>query len=291
MPAAERSPEPPLTTRFRLGREISEEQRLFLARHGFLVFEGVAQPAEVERILEELAAIERRFIAERRQEVYGIPLFTGVDEGGAPFIQRFPFTSCFSDYVREFVRDERFAPIRALVGERTRVGDQEKDGVVVNRYINLPGSVYPKLGWHTDGLRDLFYLRMPKQMLNVGLHFDRVRAVDGGLRLIPGTHTQGFLSMCFRKPYFVSHRPDPEEIVVETEPGDLTVHDGRLWHRVQASPYVGSRSLRRTMYVPYLTDDYQPKSESSRTPLYHRLGSLLRAARLRQRTRETPARG
>jgi hypothetical protein len=25
------------------------------------------------------------------------------------------------------------------------------------------------------------------------------------------------------------------------------------------------------MYVPYLTDEYQPKSEASKTPLYHYL--------------------
>jgi ectoine hydroxylase-related dioxygenase (phytanoyl-CoA dioxygenase family) len=200
---------------------------------------------------------------------------------GQPFIQRFPFTSCFSDYIREFVRDERFAPVRALIGAETRVGDREKDGVVLNRYVNVPGSVHAKLGWHTDGLRDLFYLRMPKQMLNVGLHFDRVKKEDGGLRLLPGTHRQGFLSMCFKKPYFVSHGADPAEHAVETEPGDLTVHDGRLWHRVQASPHTGERSIRRSMYVPYLTDAYQPKSEESRTPLYHRLGSFLRRARSR----------
>jgi len=73
-----------------------------------------------------------------------------------------------------------------------------------------------------------------------------------------------------------------EEHAVETEPGDLTVHDGRLWHRVQSSPHVGERSMRRSMYVPYLTDAYQPKSEQSRTPLYHRLGALIRRARARR---------
>jgi hypothetical protein len=86
--------------------------------------------------------------------------------------------------------------------------------------------------------------------------------------------------MCFAKPYFVSHRPDPHEIAVETEPGDLTVHDGRLWHRVEASPHTGPRSLRRSMYVPYLTDAYQPKSDASRTPLYHYLGRAARAVKL-----------
>jgi ectoine hydroxylase-related dioxygenase (phytanoyl-CoA dioxygenase family) len=82
--------------------------------------------------------------------------------------------------------------------------------------------------------------------------------------------------MCFRKPYFVSHRPDPDEFVVETQPGDLTVHDGRLWHRVARSQRTGPASLRRSMYVPYLTGPYEPKNERSRTPAYHHLGCFQR---------------
>jgi Phytanoyl-CoA dioxygenase (PhyH) len=282
--SAAQARELPLTTRFRLGDAITPVQAAFLDLHGFLVFESVARPDEVRAILEEVERIERQWLAEERKDVFGIPLFVGRGIEGQPMIQRLPFTSCFSDTIRAFVRDERFRPVRGLVGENTRVGDHEKDGVVVNRYVNVPGSVYPRLGWHTDGLRDLFYLRMPKQMLNVGLHFDRIRKSDGGLRLIPGTHKQGFWSMCARKPYFVSHRPDPLEVAVETEPGDLTVHDGRLWHRVEASPFIGARSLRRSMYVPYLTDVYQPKDDRSRTPLYHHLGRALRAVKRFGRT-------
>jgi hypothetical protein len=85
--------------------------------------------------------------------------------------------------------------------------------------------------------------------------------------------------MCFKKPYFIYHRPDPKELVVETEPGDLTVHDGRLWHRVAPSPYTGLPSLRRSMYVPYLTGPYEPKKDTSATPAYHHLGRFLRYLR------------
>jgi len=266
----------PLDTRFTLGAEITPVQHAFLERHGFLVFSQVATQEELDRMDAEVRAIQDRWLAERRKRVYGIPLFVGKDTDGQPFIQRFAFTSMFSDEIKRFVRDERFMPVRGLIGANTRVGDEEKDGVVFNRNLNVPGSAYPRLGWHTDGLRSLFYLRIPGPMLNVGLHFDRVTKGEGGLRLIPGSHTQGFLSMCFKKPYFVYHRPDPREVAVETQPGDLTVHDGRLWHRVQASPHTGWRSLRRTMYVPYLTDSYDPKSEQSKTPLYHHLGRALR---------------
>ncbi len=261
----------PLNTRFTLGPQITEQQHQFLDEHGFLLFAAVATTDEVEAILAEVKDIEKRWLSDKRKKVTGIPITTGTGIDGGPFIQRLAFTSIFSPMIAKFVRDSRFAPIRGLIGENTRVGDNEKDGVVINRYINVPGTAYSRSGWHTDGLRDLFYGKMPTQMLNVGLHFDRIRACDGGLRLIPGTHRQGFWSMLTRKPYFISHKPDPQEIVIETEPGDLTVHDGRLWHRVEASPHVGQRSLRRSMFVPYLTDEYKPKSEQSPTPAYHHL--------------------
>lgn len=269
----------PLTTRFELGEEITAEQHAFLDEHGFLVFNQVATAEEVSAILAEVDRIEAEWLAEGRRKVNGIPVVIGKGPEGEPMIQRLAFSSCFSQVIHDFVRDPRLAPIRKLIGDDTRVGDREKDGVVVNRYVNARGSLRGRLGWHTDGLRDLFYLRMPKQMLNVGLHFDRITAADGGLRVIPGTHRQGFWDMLARKPYFVSHDDDPDELVIETFPGDLTVHDGRLWHRVASSSRRGAASLRRSMYVPYLTDAYQPKSESSKTPLYHYLDTAMNRAR------------
>jgi phytanoyl-CoA hydroxylase len=274
---------PPLETRFTLGTQITPVQRRFLDQHGFLVFSKVATGDEIAMIGRELDRIEGEWVEEKRQTVYGIPLFWGAN-AGKPYLQRFPFTSVFSSAIRDFVRDARFGPIRELVGEGARIGDHEKDGVVVNRYINVDGSTFAKLGWHTDGLRDLFYLRMPKPMLNIGLHLDRCTADNGGLRLLPGSHNQGFFAMCFRKVYFVSHAPDANEVVVETEPGDLTVHDGRLWHRVAASTRIGPSSLRRSMYVPYLTDGFAPKSDASKTPFYHSLGAALRKAKSLRRS-------
>lgn len=259
--------------RFTLGPALTAEQEAFLDRHGYLVFAQAITADEVRMVLEEIDAIQARWVAEGRQEVNGVPIYWGNDWDGKPYVQRFTFASMHSERIRSLVLDSRFEPIRQLIGGDARVGHDEKDGVVINRYLRVPGVGRPRLGWHTDGLRDLFYLRLPQRMLNVGLHFDRIRAEDGGLRLIPGSHTQGFLAMCLRKPYFVSHRPDPKELVVETEPGDLTVHDGRLWHRVAESTKEGRASLRHSLYVPYQTGPYEPKTAASRTPLYHHLGT------------------
>jgi len=269
----------PLDTRFTLGSRITGVQQAFLDEHGFLVFAQVATAAELEAMEAGIRDLERRWLAEQRKTVYGIPLFVGEDPEGNPFIQRFAFSSVFCPEIRAFVRHERLLPVRSVIGLNTRVGDEERDGVVFNRNLNVPGSVYKGVAWHTDALRDVFYMRTPQRQLNVGLHFDRIRKEDGGLRLLPGTHRQGLWSMCTTMPHFVSQKDYPgQEVAVETEPGDLTVHDGRMWHRVVPSPHMGWRSLRRSMYVPYLTDEYSPKREDSPTPAYHHLFVRVRKA-------------
>ncbi len=270
---------PPVHHTFELGAEITEVQQRFLDEHGFLHFSGVLSLEEVALAHAALNRVEADHVEHRRTHVNGVPLFWGRKGDGERRLQRSAFTSLFSDDIRQLVHDDRFEPIRRLFGHDARVGDREMDGVVINRYVNEPGSVYRRLGWHTDGLRDLFYGRMPEQMLNIGLHLDRVGPLDGGLSLIPGSHKQGMLSMLTAKPYFIGHADNPREVVVHTEPGDLTVHDGRLWHRVRRSLRTGEASQRRTMYVPYLTGAYVPKDDASPTPGYHRLGEALRAAK------------
>jgi phytanoyl-CoA hydroxylase len=270
----------PLDTRFTLGDEITPIQKAFLERHGYLIFGGVASLDEIAQVNAEVNRLEAHWIEEDAKNINGVPIFTGIGVEGKSMMQRIPFTSMYSDFIRDLIRSSRFEPVRKLVGDDARVGDNEKDGCVVNTYVNVPGSVYPRLGWHTDGLRDLFYLRMPQQMLNVGLHLTDCPIENGGLRLLPGTHHQGFLKMCFHKFYFLDHRVDKQEVAVETRAGDLTIHDGRLWHRVQQSPHTGAASVRRSMYVPYLTDEFQPKSEKSKTPVYHHLGAIGRKMKL-----------
>lgn len=258
----------PLNHRFSLAAEITPVQHAYLQRNGYLVFARVASPEEVEKIVAEVDRVQTQFLAEGKRKAYGIPLWFGKDEQGKPYLQRTGFLSMYSEYVRNFVTDARFEPIRKLIGENARIGHEEKDGVVFNRYIRTKGSLRPGLAWHTDGLRDAFYGQLPGPMLNVGLHFERITPADGGLRIIPGSHVQGWRDFLFRKVYFVDHRPDPDEIMVETWPGDLTVHDGRTWHRVAASQFTGARSRRQSMYVPYLTGPYQPKTEQSDTASY-----------------------
>ncbi|TNE86689.1 MAG: phytanoyl-CoA dioxygenase [Deltaproteobacteria bacterium] len=282
----------PLGTRFTLREDITPVQWAFLQKYGFLVFARVCSPSEVAKVLSEVDRIEKLLLSTGQTEICGVPVWFGTGEDGQPKLQRMGFSSMHSEWLESLVTDARFEPVRRLIGENARIGTREKDGVVFNQYFNEPGSLRPDLAWHTDALRDVFYNgEMPGPMLNVGFHFDRIKPEDGGLRLIPGTHTQSAWSTLFHKVHFVTNDDDPREVMVETWPGDLTVHDGRAWHRVKASPHTGARSLRRSMYVPYVIDAYQPKDENSKTNAYMRvLDAAMRVKGLLAKRRDRKAR-
>ncbi|MGZ3407758.1 MAG: phytanoyl-CoA dioxygenase family protein [Polyangia bacterium] len=267
---------PPPAIRFTLRGPLDAEQRDFLDSYGYIHFAAFASPSEIAMIRDELGRIEAEWVAAGRQSVNGIPIRYGTRPDGTRYVNRFAFTSLFSARLQQFLADERWDAVRAACGAQFRLGQHEKDGVVVNQFINQPGSRYKRLGWHVDALRDLFYGRLPQPMLNVGLYLDDSYRDKGALRILPGSHKQSLWRMLFGKLHFLDHRDDPNEVILEADAGDLTFHDGRTWHRVGKAQTTGLESLRRTMYLPFLTGPYEPKTEKSRMPLYHRLGRVLR---------------
>ena len=288
---------PPINHLFKLSEEATPQQRAFLRYYGFVHFANALSSREVQSMVLERRRIEKDLVASGNTSVYGVPLFRGAcadnsgRDGALDCIHRIPFCSLASTTIRRIVHDSRFHSVKELFAddafssasgaEQVRVGDREKDGVVMNTYVNKgerassQGPIWSRkqLGWHTDALRDIAYGRMPGAMLNFGIHLDDCdpAAGDAALCLLPGTHRQSFFGFLFRKIYFLSEDPDEDEICVQTSAGDVTIHDGRLWHRVKPSE---RPSLRRSVYVPILTVD-QPveiKTVASSTPFYHYFG-------------------
>lgn len=263
------------TTIFEFRHGLQQRHLQQFARHGFIHFRRFIEPGIVSSLLAEVRAVEYHLLSRAATKVNGIPLKFGRNTDGSIFIQRIAFASHHSTVLRDFLRDPRLAALTALLGDyEGRIGENEKDGLVINHYVNTADSAFRQLGWHTDSPRDLFLGRRIRPMLNVGLHLDECPYENGGLRVLPGAHKQGLLRLLFRKRYFVDNTPDKRELGFDIKAGDLTVHDGRLWHRVARSPFEGEQSRRRVMYIPIITGAYQPKTVNSPTPFYHKLAQL-----------------
>ena len=82
--------------------------------------------------------------------------------------------------------------------------------------------------------------------------------------------------MLFKKKYFLDHDADENELAITPEAGDLTIHDGRLWHRVAQSSVIGEASRRRVIYVPIIAGKYAPKDANSPTVFYQKFAGLVK---------------
>jgi phytanoyl-CoA hydroxylase len=253
---------------FHLGNELTKEQVEFFDKNGVLLFKNFLQKEAIANAISETNRIDKEWIAEGRTKVNGVILKFGIDEHGNKLIQRSCFLSLFSPVLHEVLEDQRLkALLPLLYPYEGRIGENEKDGLVFNHYIRVPNGTFSKMGWHTDCPRDLFFGQRIMPMLNVGIHLDDCSYDNGGLRVLLGTHKQNILGVLFGKRYY-THNPDKKEVGFNITAGDLTVHDGRIWHRVQQSPNFGEKSRRRVMYIPIITGKYMPKHERSRTALY-----------------------
>jgi ectoine hydroxylase-related dioxygenase (phytanoyl-CoA dioxygenase family) len=259
---------------FILGDTLTEEQMAFFHKFGVIKFKNFLTAENVQLFIREIHRIEKQWLDEGREKVNGIPLKFGKDEHGNKMIQRMCFLSLFSEPFHELLNDPRIvALIGLLYPYEGRIAENEKDGLILNNYVRMPDSSFTQMGWHTDSPRDLFLGQKIMPMLNVGVHLDNCPFENGGLRVLPGTHKQNMIRLLFGKKYFIDNKPDPREIGFDVNAGDLTVHDGRIWHRAQQSPLLGEASRRRVLYVPIITGKYMPKHAGSKTPFYHRFAS------------------
>ncbi len=260
---------------FSLGPALTQEQKDFFETYGFIHFKNFVNKDVVDSMLRESERIQEQWIKEGRKMVNGVPIKYGKDVDGKTIVQRFAFLNQFGPLFQEFLKDPRLKALFELIGAPdSRIGENEKDGLVFNHYVNTENSNYSQLGWHTDALRDIFYGNKVMPMLNVGLHLDQSSPANGGLRLLPGTHNKGIKTLLFRKVYYLSNKADKKEIGLTVDPGDLTVHDGRLWHRVAQSPFVGEKSRRRVMYIPIISGKFEPRNEQSKPLFYQRFMAL-----------------
>jgi phytanoyl-CoA hydroxylase len=257
--------------KFHVGNELLEEHLAFFKENGFIHFENFFTDSEIGKTLDALYEVQQRWVAEGREKINGVPIVYGHDDKGNKIVHRFAFTNLASPYIHDMVTSDRIKMLIQLLGRKGRIGEHEKDGAVVNQYINAERSKMKQMGWHTDSPRDLFYGQKISPMLNVGIYLSDSKAEQGGLRVLAGTHNQNLMKLLFRKPLYISNKPDKKEIRIDARAGDLTIHHGHMWHRVATAPQIGQLSKRIVMYMPIICGKYQPKDDYSTTPFYLKL--------------------
>jgi phytanoyl-CoA hydroxylase len=260
--------------KFTLKESFNKEQLDFFNEYGFVHFKGVLSLKEVHELIKGYEDAQDNLIKSKEKIIKGIPVIFGHDENGKRIVHRFPYTSHYSDVIHRLVIDERIQLFKQLLPYKTsRVSENERDGVVFNHYLNSRHSRFKQIGWHTDSLREIFYGKKVYPMLNIGVYLDDSSEINGGLRLLPGTHKQGIFGLLFTKMYYRNTRPDKNEVLVIAEAGDIVVHHGHMWHRVGHSAHYDAISRRRIMYIPVLCGPKQKvkKESKTRTPIYHHL--------------------
>jgi phytanoyl-CoA hydroxylase len=262
--------------KFTLGEQLTGEQQLFFNEHGFIHFKNFIEPETVKTIIAASQQVQQQWLATKILKVNGVPVKYGKDLDGSDIVQRFAFINQHHDLFSGLADDPRFEILLSLISPGARLGTTEKDGMVLNHYVNSSQSAFTKMGWHTDGLRDIFHGSRLNPMLNVGIHLNSLKAEHGGLRVLPGTHKQSLYQMLFRKRYFMDNQPDDHEVAIIPEAGDLTIHDGRLWHRVAQSTVIGEESRRRVIYIPIIAGKFEPKHADSPTAFYQKFAGLVK---------------
>jgi len=153
-----------------------------------------------------------------------------------------------------------------------RIGENEKDGLVMNNYVRTPNSAFSQMGWHTDAPRDLFLGQKIMPMLNVGIHLDDCPFENGGLRVIPGTHKQGMINYCLVKNILLITMRINAKPALICLPATFQYMMAAVAQGAAIAPF-GEKSRRRVMYIPIITGKYAPKNEKSKTPFYHKFAS------------------
>jgi hypothetical protein len=260
---------------FELDGRLTVEHVDYFETYGFIRFKRFVPRERARELYGAMLEITDALVRSGKDKINGVPLIRGKRDDGSPYFGRIPFASLQHPAFAAFLRDARFQAIIDELAPGFRIAEEERDGLVLNRFRNEAGAKYKNLGWHTDSLRDLFYLEKPRRYLNVGFSITDSRLHVGGLRLLPCTQNQPLTSMLFHKVHFMDMAPDPNELAVTTEAGDLTIHDGRIWHRTALASVTGDASERCVTYLPLMDGPVKRKHEGSATPFYFHLKRIV----------------
>lgn len=204
---------------------------------GFLHVRGVFSPDEIAEVSAEVDRLRARATPDDRRSWWARTA------GGDDVCCRLIYSSLHSATLGRLAGDERLHRLASASGQRLVPAVDRLDGVSV--VIKNPAVVegLSDLPWHRDCGLGGHPVLCPS--LNIGVQLDRADAQNGQLHFLAGSHrTSGAPP---------AEGADLPTIAIETEPGDVTVHFGHVYHA--APPPLAPDAGRRALYVGFVSPD------------------------------------
>jgi hypothetical protein len=193
---------------------------------GFVVLRNWLTDGETDALRRE---VEQRLRAGWGEQLDERPWMSGMAGHYVPLIDPSAPLTC------ALIEDPRFhAAARELLDGECLVSPADTHGVLY----------YDMAGWHTDVGYDL-------KVVKFATYFDPLTAATGALRVIPLSHRPVHDRL---RAYLHHPRVDVEDVpayICETQPGDVVVFDGKLFH---ASVNGGDRLQWSVVYVRDVTE-------------------------------------
>ncbi len=227
---------------------LSEQQRAFFERNGYLVLEGHLSGDIVDQAHAEIARLSGHAatITESDDRIDLESTHT-LDE---PRIRRIKRPDLQSDFFATLMRsDAILAPVRDLIGPDIRLHTTK---------LNMKKAQYgAPVHWHQDFA---FYPHTNDDVLAVGIVFDDMGLDNGPLQVIPGTH-KGPLFNHHQGGVFVGTVDladagySPEDAATLCGPaGTVSIHHGRVLHG--SAPNRSSRDRQMLFYEMMAADAF-----------------------------------
>jgi hypothetical protein len=212
-----------------------EEMRHFFEVAGYVLIKAVFTPEEIERYGAEIEFA-------REQTTPEDPLsWWSVTAEGETVITRINYLGRHSEVLAELAHDPRLARFAQLGGPDLRVCEDRLDGPMV--FIKNSNVVKGNgdLAWHIDPTLGGRPVICP--YIQAGIQLDHANPANGQLLVMAGSHRY------VKHAYAWGEETGLPVVAIETEPGDLTIHDGYALHTTP--PPTADGAGRRALYYKF----------------------------------------
>lgn len=212
-----------------------EAMRTYLEIAGFLHVRGVFSPNEIDELRDEVDQV-RAALEPGTGDCWWSTTTTG-DQ----VVTRINYLDRWSEKLKAACFEPRIQRLGRLLGSHFRVCDDRLDGPMAFIKNSNVAQGLGDLQWHQDDGLGGHPILCP--LMQVGVQLDPANPENGQLWVLAGSHRYTNHPMAWGD-------EDGKPVVrLETEPGDVTVHYGDIFHTTP--PPTGPAAGRRVLYLKF----------------------------------------